>query len=51
MPEEKRGCVEEAIRIPLHATSFFLNDLVVLAIPRKTMKFLTPLFSIPTAQR
>jgi len=41
---------EGAIRIPLHASSFFFNDLVFLVIPRKSLKFLTPLFSIFTAQ-
>src|SRR5882672_2176135 len=46
---EKRGSFEGAIRIPLHASSFFFNDLVFLVIPRKSLKFLTPLFSIPTA--
>jgi hypothetical protein len=45
MLEEKRGSFEGAIRIPLHASSFFFNDLVFLAIPRKSLKFLTPLFS------
>jgi len=49
MLEEKRGSFEGAIRIPLHASSFFFNDLVFLVIPRKSLKFLTPLFSIPTA--
>ena len=49
MLEEKRGSFEGAIRIPLHASSFSCNDLVFLVIPRKSLKFLTPLFSIPTA--
>jgi hypothetical protein len=49
MLEEKRGSFEGAIRIPLPASSFFFNDLVFLVIPRKSLKFLTPLFSIPTA--
>jgi hypothetical protein len=49
MLEEKRGSFEGAIRIPLHASSFFFNDLAFLVIPRKSLKFLTPLFSIPTA--
>jgi len=49
MLEEKRGSFEGAIRIPLHASSFFFNDLVFLVIPRKSLKLLTPLFSIPTA--
>jgi len=49
MLDEKRGSFEGAIRIPLHASSFFFNDLVFLVIPRKSLKFLTPLFSIPTA--
>jgi hypothetical protein len=48
MLEEKRGSFEGAIRIPLHASSFFFNDLVFLVIPGKSLKFLTPLFSIPT---
>jgi hypothetical protein len=38
-----------AIRIPLHASSLFFNDASILAIPRKSFKFLTLLFSIPTA--
>jgi hypothetical protein len=37
------------MRIPLHASSFFFNDLVFLVIRRKSLIFLTPLFSIPTA--
>jgi hypothetical protein len=49
MLEESRGSFEGAIRIPLHASSFFFNDLAFLVIPRKSLKFLTPLFSIPTA--
>ena len=49
MLEERRGSFEGAIRIPLHASSFFFNDLAFLVIPRKSLKFLTPLFSIPTA--
>ncbi len=49
MLAEKRGSFEGAIRIPLHASSFFFNDLVFLVIPRKSLKFLAPLFSIPTA--
>jgi len=48
MLEEKRGSFEGAIRIPLHASSFFFNDLVFLVIPRKSLRFLTPLFSVPT---
>jgi len=49
MLEEERGSFEEAIRTPPHASSFFFNDLAFLVIPRKSLKFLTPLFSIPTA--
>jgi hypothetical protein len=48
MLEEKRGSFEGAIRIPLHASSFFFNDLAFLVIPRKSLKFLTPLFSVAT---
>jgi len=48
-PEEKRGSFEGAIRIPLRALSFLFNDLAFLRIPRKSLKFLTLLFSIPTA--
>jgi hypothetical protein len=50
MLEEKRGSFEGAIRIPLHASSFLFNDLAFLVIPRKFLRFLTPLFSIPTAR-
>ena len=49
MLEEERGSFEGAIRIPLHASSFFFNDLVFLVIPRKSLRFLTPLFRKPTA--
>ncbi len=42
---EKRGSFEGAIRIPLHASSFFFNDSVFLVIPRKSLKFLPSLFS------
>src|SRR6266849_10160059 len=49
-PEEKRGSFEGAIRIPLRALSFLFNDLAFLGIPRKSLKFLTLLFSIPTAR-
>jgi len=49
MLEEKRGSFEGAIRIPLHASSFFFNDLAFLVIPRKSLRFLAALFSIPTA--
>jgi len=49
MLEEERGSFEGAIRTPPHASSFFFNDLAFLVIPRKSLKFLTPLFSIPTA--
>jgi len=49
MLEEKRGSFEGAIRIPLHASSFFFNDLVFLVIPHKSLIFLTQLGSIPTA--
>jgi hypothetical protein len=45
----KRGSFEGAIRIPLHALSFLFNDLAFLVIPRKSLKFLTLLFSVPTA--
>jgi hypothetical protein len=48
MLEEKRGSFEGAIRIPLHASSFLFNDLAFLVIPRKFLRFLTPLFSVPT---
>ena len=33
----------------MDALSFLFNDLVFLRIPRKSLKFLTSLFSIPTA--
>ena len=49
MLEEKRGSFEGAIRIPLHASSFLFNDLAFLVIPRKSLRFLAALFSIPTA--
>lgn len=37
------------MRIPLRAPSFLFNDLAFLWIPRKPVKFLALLFSIPTA--
>ncbi len=37
------------MRIPLRAPSFLFNDLAFLRIPRKSLKFLQLLFSIPTA--
>jgi hypothetical protein len=37
------------MRIPLRASSFLFNNLAFLRIPRKSLKFLTLLFSIPTA--
>jgi hypothetical protein len=40
---------EGAIRIPLPTSSFLFSDLVFLYIPRKSLKFLTLLFSMPTA--
>src|SRR5271165_5446592 len=45
----ERGSFEGATRIPLHAPSFLFNDLAFLWIPRKPVKFLALLFSIPTA--
>ena len=47
--KKKRGSFEGAIRIPVHSSSFLFNDLVFLRIPRKSLKFLTLLFSIRTA--
>ena len=47
--DEMRGSFEGAIRISLRALSFLFNDLAFLCIPRKSLKFLTSLFSIPTA--
>jgi len=47
--QEKRGSFEGAIRILLDALRFLVNDLAFLRIPRKSLKFLTLLFSIPTA--
>jgi hypothetical protein len=47
--DEKRGSFEGARRIPLRARTFLFNDLAFLRIPRKSLKFLTLLFSIPTA--
>src|SRR5260370_36156334 len=49
MTKESRGSFEGAIRIPLHASLFLFNDLPFLRIPRKSLKFPTLLFSIPTA--
>src|SRR5258708_7728605 len=49
MTKESRGSFEGAIRIPLHASLLLFNDLVFLSIPCKSLKFLTLLFSIPTA--
>jgi hypothetical protein len=47
--EEKRGSFEGAIGISLPASLFFFIDLTFLVIPRNSLKFLVPLFSIPTA--
>jgi hypothetical protein len=47
--KEKRGSFEGAIRIPLNASLFLFNDLAFLRIPRKSFRFPTLLFSIPTA--
>jgi hypothetical protein len=46
---ENRGSFKGAIRIPLRALMFLFNDLAYLCIPRKSLKFLALLFSIPTA--
>ena len=46
---EKRGSFEGAIRIHLRASLFLFNDLAFLRVPRKSLKFLTLLFSIFTA--
>jgi hypothetical protein len=35
--------------MPLHALLFLFSSLAFLCIPRKSLKFLTLLFSIPTA--
>src|SRR5580700_119019 len=48
-PEKKRGSFEGAIRIPLRASLFLFNDLGFLHVPRKSLKFHSSLFSIPTA--
>jgi hypothetical protein len=45
---EKRGSFEGAKRIPLRALMFLFNDLAFLRIPRKSLKFHSSLFSIPT---
>jgi hypothetical protein len=47
--DEKRGSFEGAIRIPLRTLSFLFNNLVFLRVPRKSLKFHSSLFSIPTA--
>jgi hypothetical protein len=47
--DEIRGSFEGAIRISFHSLSFLFNDLAFLDIPRKSLKFLTLLFSLPTA--
>jgi hypothetical protein len=44
------GVCGQASAQALHASSFLFNDLAFLVIPRKSLKFLTLLFSIPTAQ-
>jgi hypothetical protein len=49
MLEEKRGSFKGAIRIPLHTSLFLFNDLAFLCIPCKSLRFLSLLFSIPTA--
>jgi hypothetical protein len=46
---KKRGRFEGAIRIPLHSLMLFFNDLALLRLPLKSLKFLMSLFSIPTA--
>ena len=48
-PSEERGSFEGAIRIPLHSPLFLFSDLEFLRIPRKSLKFHSSLFSIPTA--
>jgi hypothetical protein len=34
--------------MPVHALMLFFNDLVFPRVPRKSLKFLTSLFSVPT---
>src|SRR6267142_6977355 len=46
---KNRGSIEGAIRISLRSSSFLFNDLAFLRISRKPFRFLTFLFSIPTA--
>jgi hypothetical protein len=47
----RRGSFEGAIRMPLRSSLFLFNDLVFLRIPRKSLKFLTSLFSLPTSHQ
>lgn len=47
--QKKRGSSEGATRMPLRSLMLFFNDLALLRIPRKSLKFLASLFSIPTA--
>jgi hypothetical protein len=44
-----RGRFKGAIRVPLRSLSVFFNNLVLRRIPRKSLKSLPLLFSIPTA--
>jgi hypothetical protein len=47
--DKMRGSFKGAIRIPLRALMLFFNGLALLRIPRKSLKFHSSLFSIPTA--
>ena len=46
---KNRGRFKGAIRIPLRSLLLFFNNLALPRIPRKSLKFLVLLFSIPTA--
>jgi hypothetical protein len=47
--EKSRGSFKGAIRIPRCSLILFFNDLALLRILRKSLKFRRFLFSIPTA--
>jgi hypothetical protein len=46
---KNRGRFKGAIRIPLRSLGLFFNNLVLPRVPRKSLKFPSLLFSIPTA--
>jgi hypothetical protein len=45
----KRGSLKGAVKVPLRVSSFLFNALAFRSTPRKSLKSLSLLFSIPTA--